>query len=38
MKWTYDDYQQQPAWFITMLLLMLKEESAEFKRRNPQQN
>lgn len=36
MKWTLQEYQAQPQWFIAYLLSMLQEEAEERKRRNQQ--
>lgn len=29
MKWTYKEFQDQPAWFIDIILEMLQAESME---------
>lgn len=36
MHWTYQEYMEQPAQFITILLTMLQAEAAERDRRNKQ--
>jgi len=33
MKWTYQEYQNQPSWFIDIIRALLKAESEEIKRR-----
>jgi hypothetical protein len=32
--WDWHTYQNQPAWFITVILAMLEQEAEESKRRN----
>jgi hypothetical protein len=34
MKWRYEDYLNQPTWFISMLLELLRAEGNELSRRN----
>ena len=34
MKWTYQDFQEQPSWFIDMIVDMLLSE-AEAKEKAP---
>jgi len=34
MSWTWQEYRDQPQWFITMLLSMLQNEAEEAKRRS----
>jgi hypothetical protein len=38
MGWTWQEYQNQPAWFIDILLEMLKAEGEEIKRRRRETN
>jgi hypothetical protein len=38
MKWTYQEYQNQPSWFIDIVLEMLQAESAEAKKKSQWQN
>ncbi|GIW70359.1 MAG: hypothetical protein KatS3mg101_1106 [Patescibacteria group bacterium] len=33
MKWTWQEYENQPAWFIDVILEMLKAEGEEAKRK-----
>lgn len=32
--WDWETYQSQPAWFISVILSMLREEGEETNRRN----
>jgi hypothetical protein len=32
--WTWEEYQDQPTWFINEIMLMLREEAEESDRRN----
>jgi hypothetical protein len=32
--WTWDQYREQPTWFIKTIVSMLREEADESKRRN----
>ena len=34
MKWTWNDYENQPAWFIEIILAMLRQEGDANNRRN----
>ena len=34
MKWTYEEYANQPTWFISTLFSMLRQEAEELNRRN----
>ena len=34
MKWKFQEYREQPQWFIVMLLSMLQNEAEETNRRN----
>jgi hypothetical protein len=31
MKWTWQEYREQPQWFVTMILSMLQNEAEEIK-------
>jgi hypothetical protein len=33
MGWTWQEYQNQPAWFIDIVLEMLKAEAEELKKK-----
>jgi hypothetical protein len=35
-KWTWQQYEEQPQWLVTMLLSMLQNEAEEAKRRAKQ--
>jgi len=37
MKWTFEEYQNQPSWFIDIILEMLQAESAEAKKKQREQ-
>jgi hypothetical protein len=32
-KWTWQEYEMQPQWLITMLLSMVQNEAEEMKRK-----
>lgn len=36
MKWTWEDYANQPAWFIKVVLGMIQHEIEEANRRSKQ--
>jgi hypothetical protein len=34
MKWTWEEYQNEPSWFIEIILTMLQQEGEANNRRN----
>lgn len=36
MGWSWQEYREQPQWFIAMLLSMLQNEAEELKRKAKQ--
>jgi hypothetical protein len=36
--WTFEEYQNQPSWFIDIILEMLKAEAEEIKKRMKEKN
>jgi len=34
MKWTYQEYRAQPAWFVIILIQMMQERTKAAERRN----
>jgi hypothetical protein len=37
MKWTWAEYQNEPVWFIAIILDMLRQEAEAVNRRNAKQ-